>query len=200
MLPVLETEINSATDNPTIFPDEDLIISAGNFHGEPIALPMDYLAVALSELANISERRVYRLIAGVRGLPSFLVANPGLNSGFMIPQYAAASIVSQNKGLCWPASCDSIPSSQSQEDHVSMGSNSATKLYRIVNNVYRVLAIELFNAAQALDFRRPLRTSPELEAWVAEYRRIVPYIDNDCVMYPYIDASVKFLFGHGLCF
>ncbi len=200
VLPVLETEINSATDNPTIFPDEDLIISAGNFHGEPIALPMDYLAVALSELANISERRVYRLIAGVRGLPSFLVANPGLNSGFMIPQYAAASIVSQNKGICWPASCDSIPSSQSQEDHVSMGSNSATKLYRIVNNVYRVLAIELFNAAQALDFRRPLRTSPELEAWVAEYRRIVPYIDNDCVMYPYIDASVKFLFGHGLCF
>ncbi len=191
--PVLETEINSATDNPTVFPDEDMIISAGNFHGEPIAMPMDYLAIALSELCNISERRVYRLIAGVRGLPSSLVARPGLNSGFMIPQYTAASIVSQNKGLCWPASCDSIPSSQSQEDHVSMGANSATKLYRVVGNTYRVLAIELFNAAQALEFRRPLHTSPELEAWVAEYRKFVPFIDADCVMYPYINASVRFL-------
>lgn len=200
VLPVLETEINSATDNPTIFPDEDLIISAGNFHGEPIAMPMDYLALALSELANISERRVYRLIAGVRGLPSFLVAKPGLNSGFMIPQYCAASIVSQNKGLCWPASCDSIPSSQSQEDHVSMGSNAATKLYRVVNNVYRVLGIELFNAAQALEFRRPLHTSPELEKWVSEYRSLVPYIDTDCVMYPYIDASVKFLEAQRPCY
>lgn len=191
--PVLETEINSATDNPTIFPDEDMIISAGNFHGQPIALPMDYLAISLAELCNISERRVYRLIAGVRGLPSFLVAKPGLNSGFMIPQYVAASIVSQNKGLCWPASCDSIPSSQSQEDHVSMGSNSATKLYRIVENAYRVLAIELFNAAQALEFRRPLRTSPLLESLVAEYRGYVPFIDVDCVMYPHIDASVRFI-------
>lgn len=190
---VIEREINSVTDNPTIFPDDDLVISAGNFHGEPIALPMDFLAVALSELCNISERRVYRLIAGVRGLPSFLVAKPGLNSGFMIPQYAAASIVSQNKGLCWPASCDSIPSSQSQEDHVSMGSNAATKLMRVVWNTYRVLGIELFNAAQALDFRRPERTSPILEAWVAEYRKVVPFIDIDCVMYPYIDASVDFI-------
>ena len=162
---VIETEINSVTDNPTIFPDEDLVISAGNFHGEPIAMPMDFLAVALSELANISERRTFKLIAGVRELPSFLVANPGVNSGFMIPQYAAASIVSRNKGLCWPASCDSIPSSQGQEDHVSMGSNAATKLYEVVENTRRVLAIELFNAAQALEFRRPLRTSPALEAW-----------------------------------
>ncbi|MBO7643650.1 MAG: aromatic amino acid lyase, partial [Bacteroidales bacterium] len=125
---VIENEINSATDNPNIFPDEDMIISAGNFHGEPIAIPMDTMAVALSELASISERRVYLLVHGYRGLPHYLVAKPGLNSGFMIPQYTAASIVSQNKMLCWPASCDSVPSSNGQEDHVSMGSNSATKL------------------------------------------------------------------------
>lgn len=136
---------------------------------------------------------MYRLISGARGLPPFLVANPGVNSGFMIPQYAAASIVSQNKGLCWPASCDSIPSSQGQEDHVSMGSNSATKLRRVVLNLERVLGIELFNAAQALEFRRPERTSPELEAMVAEYRREVPFIEDDTVMYPLIDASVKFV-------
>ena len=151
------------------------------------------MAVALSELANISERRTFKLIAGVRGLPSFLVANPGVNSGFMIPQYAAASIVSQNKGLCWPASCDSIPSSQGQEDHVSMGSNAATKLYRVVENTRRVLAIELFNAAQALEFRRPLHTSPQLEAMVEEYRKEVPFIENDTVMYPYINASERFI-------
>ncbi|MDO4319176.1 MAG: histidine ammonia-lyase [Bacteroidales bacterium] len=190
---VIEDEINSPTDNPTIFPDHDMIVSAGNFHGEPIALPMDYLAVALTELSNISERRTYKLISGTRGLPSFLVANPGLNSGFMIPQYTAASIVSQSKGLCWPNSCDSIPSSQGQEDHVSMGSNSATKLYRVVNNTERVLAIELFNAAQALDFRRPLKSSPVLEQWHADYRREVPFIENDVVMYPLIERSIEFI-------
>ena len=190
---VLETEINSVTDNPTVFPDEDVVISAGNFHGEPIALPMDFLAVALSELANISERRTFKLIAGVRDLPSFLVAKPGVNSGFMIPQYAAASIVSKNKGLCWPASCDSIPSSQGQEDHVSMGSNAATKLYEVVENTRRVLAIELFNAAQALEFRRPLKSSAVIEAMVADYRRSVPFIETDTVMYPLINASIDFL-------
>lgn len=191
---VLETEINSPTDNPTIFPEDDCIISAGNFHGEPIALPMDYLALALSELANISERRIYKLISGQRGLPSFLVANPGLNSGFMIPQYTAASIVSQNKGLCWPASCDSIPSSQGQEDHVSMGSNAATKLVRVVDNTERVLAIELLNASQAIEFRRPLKSSPKLEAFVAELRKAgVQFIENDQVMYPVIDLCVKFV-------
>lgn len=190
---VLETEINSVTDNPTIFPEDDLIVSAGNFHGEPIAMPMDFLAVALSELSNISERRTFKLIAGVRDLPSFLVAKPGVNSGFMIPQYAAASIVSQSKGLCWPASCDSIPSSQGQEDHVSMGSNAATKLYRVVDNTRRVLAIELFNAAQALEFRRPLRTSPALEAMVEAYRKRVPFIENDTVMYPLINESIDFI-------
>ena len=190
---VLETEINSPTDNPTIFPDEDMIISAGNFHGQPIALAMDFLAIALAELGSISERRIYKLISGSRGLPHFLVANPGLNSGFMIPQYTAASIVSQSKGLCMPASVDSIPSSQGQEDHVSMGANAATKLRRVVLNTERVLAIELFNAAQALEFRRPAHTSPALECLVADYRRRVPFIDNDTVMYPYIEASVQFL-------
>lgn len=190
---VLENEINSVTDNPTIFPEQDMVVSAGNFHGQPIALVMDFLAIAVAELGNISERRTYRLISGSRGLPSFLVANPGLNSGFMIPQYTAASIVSQSKGLCMPASVDSIPSSQSQEDHVSMGSNAATKLARVVNNTERVLAIELFNAAQALEFRRPLRSSEAVEMLVEKYRKVVPYIDNDRVMYPLIDASITFL-------
>lgn len=190
---VLETEINSPTDNPTVFPEEDMIISAGNFHGQPIALAMDFLAIALAELGNISERRIYKLISGSRGLPHFLVANPGLNSGFMIPQYTAASIVSQSKGLCMPASVDSIPSSQGQEDHVSMGANAATKLYRVALNTERVLAIELFNAAQALEFRRPARTSPALENMVVDFRKKVPFIDNDTVMYPHIEASVQFL-------
>ena len=190
---VLETEINSPTDNPTVFPEEDMVVSAGNFHGQPIALAMDFLAIALAELGNISERRTYQLISGARELPKFLVANPGLNSGFMIPQYTAASIVSQTKGLCMPASVDSIPSSQGQEDHVSMGSNAATKLWRVVGNTERVLAIELFNAAQAIEFRRPAHTSPALERLLAEYRRRVPFIDNDQVMYPHIAASVEFL-------
>lgn len=190
---VLTTEINAATDNPTVFPDEDMVVSAGNFHGQPIALAMDFLAIALAELGNISERRTYKLISGARELPKFLVANPGLNSGFMIPQYTAASIVSQSKGLCMPASVDSIPSSQGQEDHVSMGSNAATKLYRVVLNTERVLAIELFNAAQALDFRRPARSSAAIEHMVAEYRKRVPFIDNDSVMYPHIESSIQFL-------
>ena len=190
---VIATEINSTTDNPTVFPEEDTIVSAGNFHGQPLALAMDFLAIALAELGNISERRTYKLISGARELPKFLVANPGLNSGFMIPQYTAASVVSQTKGLCMPASVDSIPSSQGQEDHVSMGANAATKLYRVVCNVERVLAIELFNAAQALEFRRPARSSEPIERLVADYRRVVPFIDNDEVMYPHIEASIRFL-------
>ena len=190
---VIEIEINSTTDNPNVFPDEDMIISAGNFHGEPIALPMDSLAVAMSELASISERRTFRLISGQRGLPSFLVAKPGLNSGFMIPQYTAASIVSQNKGLCWPASCDSIPSSQGQEDHVSMGSNSATKLVRVLDNVEEVLGIELLNAVQALEFRRPAKTSPVLEGIINDYRSQMPFVDNDSYLHPLIEKSVLFL-------
>ena len=190
---VIDTEINSATDNPTVCPDEDLIISAGNFHGEPIALPMDFLAIAMSELANISERRIYKLVSGTRGLPSFLVANPGVNSGFMITQYTAASVVSLNKSLCNPASVDSIPSCQGQEDHVSMGANAAIKLYKVVLNTERVLAIELFNSAQALEFRRPLKSSPIIQKMFEEYRKVVPFIVNDEVMYPYIQKSIDFL-------
>ena len=190
---VIDTEINSATDNPTVCPDENLIISAGNFHGEPIALPMDFLAIALSELANISERRIYRLVSGTRNLPSFLVANPGVNSGFMITQYTAASVVSLNKTLAMPASTDSIPSCQDQEDLVSMGANAAIKLYKVVYNTERVLAIELFNAAQALEFRRPLKSSPEIEKLHAEFRKCVPFISNDDVMYPHIEAAIQFL-------
>ena len=190
---VVDVEVNSATDNPTVCPDEDLIISAGNFHGEPIAMPMDFLAIALCELANISERRTYKLVSGTRGLPSFLVANPGVNSGFMIPQYTAASIVSLNKTLSTPSSVDSIPSSQGQEDHVSMGANAAIKLYKVVLNTERVLAIELFNAAQALDFRRPLKSSPAVEAIHAAYRKVVPFIVDDEVMYPHIAHSIEFL-------
>ena len=190
---VFLNEINAVTDNPTIFPDEDLVISAGNFHGQPLAITLDFLAIAMAELGNISERRVYQLIGGKRDLPSFLVAEPGLNSGFMIPQYAAASIVSQSKQLCAPASVDSIESSQGQEDHVSMGANAATKALRVADNLERVLAIELFNAAQALDFRRPLKSSEAIEAFVAEYRKHVEFVKTDKVMYTEIAKSVNFL-------
>ena len=190
---VIEVEINSVTDNPTVFPDEDMIISAGNFHGQPIALPMDMLTLAMSELANISERRIYKLISGQRGLPSFLVAKPGLNSGFMIPQYTAASIVSQSKGLCFPASADSIPSSQGQEDHVSMGANAATKLVRVIENTETVLAIELMNAAQALQFRRPLHSSPAIEQIFSDFRSVVPFVEDDCYFHPLIEKSIEFI-------
>ncbi len=195
IISVITTEINSATDNPTVFPDEDMVISAGNFHGQPLALSLDFLAIALAELGNISERRIYQLISGKRDLPNFLVAKPGLNSGFMIPQYTAASIVSQTKQLCTPASVDSIESSQGQEDHVSMGANAATKCYRVVENVERVLAIELFNAAQALEFRRPLKSSASIEKFVLEYRKRVDFVDNDQVMYQHIRNSVDFISG-----
>ncbi|HNV49505.1 MAG: histidine ammonia-lyase [Bacteroidales bacterium] len=190
---VFRMEINAVTDNPTVFPDEDLIISAGNFHGQPLALALDNLCIAMAELGNISERRTYQLLEGKRGLPHFLVANSGLNSGFMIPQYTAASIVNQNKQLCTPASVDTIESSQGQEDHVSMGANAATKAYRVLENLERILAIELLNAAQALDFRRPETTSPYLEEFVAKYREKVQFIENDKVMYNDINTSVKFL-------
>ena len=189
----LQEEINAPTDNPTIFPDDDIIVSAGNFHGEPIAMPMDYLALALTELSNISERRIYKLIGGTRGLPSFLVAKPGLNSGFMITQYTAASIVNQSKGLCWPTSCDSIPSSQGQEDHVSMGANSATKLIRVLDNTMRVLGIELMVAAQALEFRRPLKSSPVVEEFFKAYRLAVPFVDTDTFMSPHLNKSIDYI-------
>ena len=190
---VVETEINSVTDNPTVFPDDDLIISGGNFHGEPLALALDFLAIALSEIGSISERRTYRLISGDRQLPTFLVAAPGLNSGFMIPQYAAASIVSQNKQLSTPASVDSIPSSNEQEDHVSMGGNAATKALKVAINIYSILAIELYNAAQAMEFRRPAKTSPYLESFLADYRMEVSFVDKDTLMYVDINKTIAFM-------
>lgn len=190
---VIFTEINSFTDNPTIFPDEDQIISGGNFHGQPLALVFDYLAIALAELGSISERRVYRLISGQRDLPEFLVANPGLNSGFMIPQYTAAAIVSQNKQLCTPSSVDSIPSSNEQEDHVSMGANGATRLLRVAENLERIIAIELFTAIQALEFRRPLRSSDTIEELVEAFRREISFIEDDKVMYCEIAKAVGFV-------
>ena len=186
-------EINAVTDNPTIFPDEDMIISAGNFHGQPLALAHDNLCIAMAELGSISEKRTFQLLDGKRDLPPFLVANPGLNSGFMIPQYTAASIVNQNKVLCTPSSIDTIESSQGQEDHVSMGATGATKAYKVMENLERILAIELFNAAQALEFRRPAKTSPYLENFLKQYRQKVSFIENDKVMYTEINASVEFL-------
>lgn len=186
-------EINSVTDNPTVFPDQDLILSAGNFHGQPLALALDFLAIAVAELGNISERRTYLLISGQRGLPPFLVKEAGLNSGFMIPQYTAASIVSQNKQLCTPASVDSIVSSNGQEDHVSMGANAATKAYRVVRNLEQILAIELFTAAQAMEFRRPGRTSPVLEKMLAAYREHVPFVETDRVMADDMAATADFI-------
>lgn len=183
---VVERELNSVSDNPLIFPDEDKIISAGNFHGQPLAINYDYLSIALAELANISERRTFQLIMGKNGLPVYLVKKPGLHSGFMIPQYTSAGIVSQNKQLCSPASVDSIVSSNGQEDHVSMGANAATKLYEVVENVYQVLAIELFTAAQALDFRRPKKSSPVIEAFIEEYRKLVPFLHEDEQMHPHM--------------
>jgi len=190
---VFEIEINSVTDNPTVFPDEDLIISGGNFHGEPLAISLDFLAIALSELGSISERRTYRLISGERKLPEFLVANPGVNSGFMIPQYAAASIVSQNKQYCTPSSVDSIPSSNEQEDHVSMGGNGATKALKVALNTEKILSIELYNAAQAMDFRRPLKSSPFMENFLEEYRKKVDFVEFDVLMYKGINKTIEFL-------
>jgi histidine ammonia-lyase len=190
---VITTEINSVTDNPNVFPDEDLIISGGNFHGQPLAIALDFMAIALAELGNISERRTYQLISGSRGLPAFLVENPGLNSGFMIPQYTAASIVSENKQLCTPASVDSIVSSNGQEDHVSMGANAATKLHRVILNLQRILAIELLNAVQAIEFRRPLKSSTAVEKIISDYRKVVSRNTVDRVLANDIQQSVIFL-------
>ena len=190
---VFRTEINSVTDNPNIFVGEDLIISGGNFHGQPLALALDFLGIALSELGSISERRTYQLISGLRNLPAFLVNDPGLNSGFMIPQYTAASIASQNKQLATPASIDSIVSSNGQEDHVSMGANAATKTLRIVENVERILAIELLNGSQALEFRRPLKSSEFIESFVKSYREEVPFVSEDRILHYDIEKSVSFL-------
>ncbi len=190
---VFLVEINSVTDNPNVFPETDTIISAGNFHGQPLAIALDFMAIALSELGSISERRTYQLISGARDLPNYLVANPGINSGLMIPQYTAASLVSQNKQLCTPASVDSIVTSNGQEDHVSMGANAATKGYRVVNNLYTILAIELMTASQALVFRRPLKTSAFLERFVDNFRQHVPFIEDDRVLHLDIKKAEEFL-------
>jgi histidine ammonia-lyase len=189
---VMEKEMNAVTDNPTLFEQENQVISAGNFHGQPLALAMDFLSIAVSELASISERRVYKLISGTRGLPPFLVNAPGLNSGFMIAQYTAASIVSQNKQLCTPASIDTIDSSNGQEDHVSMGANAATKLFRIIDNAYTVQGIELFTATQAIDFRKDKKSSPPLEELREAFRKSVPFLEKDELMAPLIQESIVF--------
>jgi histidine ammonia-lyase len=181
------------TDNPNIFPEEDLILSGGNFHGQTLALGLDFLCLALAELGSISERRIFQLMCGLRGLPEFLIKEPGLNSGFMIPQYTAAAIVSQNKQLCTPASVDSITSSNGQEDHVSMGANAATKALQVVDNVERILAIELFAAAQAMDFRKPAKTSPPLNSLLEAYRKVVSFVEADRPMYEDVQRTVAFL-------
>lgn len=190
---IVEREINAVTDNPTVFPEDDIVVSAGNFHGQPLALAMDFLAIALAELGSISERRIYKSISGTRELPAFLVAKPGLNSGFMITQYTCASIVSQNKQLCTPASVDTIDSSNGQEDHVSMGANAATKLYRVISNCYAIQGIELMHACQMLDFKRPLKSGKVQEEWYTKFRKIVPFIQDDSYMHPYMKASENFV-------
>ena len=190
---VTSVEINSVTDNPNIFPEDEMILSGGNFHAQPIALALDHLAIALSELGSISERRTYQLLSGARGLPAFLSPSPGLHSGLMIAQYTAASIVSQNKQLCTPASVDSIVSSNGQEDHVSMAANAGTKAFQVVENLQTLLAIEWMTAAQALHFRRPLKSSPLLEDLVEHYRRTVPVLEKDRVLSEDIARTKRFL-------
>jgi len=190
---VFITEINSVTDNPNIFVEEDEIISGGNFHGQPLAIALDVLKIAMAELGNISERRTFQLVSGLRGLPAFLVDHPGLNSGFMIPQYTAASIVSANKQLATPASVDSIVSSNGQEDHVSMGANAAVQAFTLVNNVERILSIELLNASQAIRFRKPLRTSDFLENFLDFYQESVPFVSDDRQLNLDIEASIDFI-------
>ncbi|MCK7590412.1 histidine ammonia-lyase [Subsaxibacter sp. CAU 1640] len=193
VLKVFMTEINSVTDNPNIFIGDDKIISGGNFHGQPLALALDFLKIAMAELGNISERRIFQLVSGLRGLPTFLVDNPGLNSGFMIPQYTAASIVSANKQLATPASVDSIVSSNGQEDHVSMGANAATQAYTLINNVERILAIELLNASQAIHFRKPLKSSPFIESFLKMYLLDVHFIKQDVVLHDSIITTLQFI-------
>ncbi|MFM7473289.1 MAG: histidine ammonia-lyase, partial [Crocinitomicaceae bacterium] len=190
---IVEREINAVTYNPTIFIEENDVVSAGNFHGQPLALAMDYLCIALAELGSISERRTYKLISGTRDLPSFLIENTGLNSGFMIAHYTCASIVSQNKQLCFPASVDSIDSSNGQEDHVSMGANAATKLFRVVNNVWRILGIELMTASQAVNYRKTEEMSSKTNSFYLDFRKEVPFIEKDIYLSPYLIKSENWI-------
>lgn len=195
-LAIMSREANAVTDNPNVFPEDDLILSGGNFHGQPLAMALDFLSIALAEVGSISERRTYQLLSGQRGLPLFLIKNPGLHSGLMIPQYTAAGIVSENKQWCTPASVDSIVSSNGQEDHVSMGANAAVKCARVMHNVFKILAIELLSAAQALDFRRPLSSAPQIEALHAAFRKVVPFNEADRVLADDIQASISFINRH----
>ncbi len=190
---VVLTEINSVTDNPNVFPDSDAILSGGNFHAQPIALALDFLALALSEVGSIAERRIFQLLSGQRGLPPFLAPKPGLHSGMMIAQYTAAAIASQSKVLCMPASADSIVSSNGQEDHVSMAANAGVKALQVVQNTERLLAIEFMVAMQALDFRLPLRSSERIEALRARYREVVPHLAQDRILSTDMEQTVVFL-------
>lgn len=185
---VVKTELNAVTDNPNVFDQADCVLSGGNFHAQPLALVLDYLAIAIAEFGSISERRIYQLINGDRGLPVFLTKHAGLQSGFMIVQYTAASIVSQNKQYCTPASVDSIISSKGQEDHVSMAANAATKAFRVLKNSKSVLALEAFTASQAIDFRKPMSLSPVLETMMAQIRAVIPFLEEDMLMH---DEFVK---------
>jgi histidine ammonia-lyase len=191
-LDVLERELNSVTDNPIVF-DHQTAISGGNFHGQPLALPLDYVNLAASELGNISDRRTYLLLEGKWGLPTFLTKESGLNSGFMIAQYCSAALVSENKSMCFPASADSIPTSMGQEDHVSMGSISARKALKAIINLEMILAIELLCAAQAFDFRRPLTSSKILEEVHRHVRERIPHVSDDTELSPLINASIEII-------
>lgn len=193
---VIETELNSVTDNPLVF--EDDIISGGNFHGQPLALALDFAAIAVAELASISERRTYLLLAGHDGLPPLLMRETGINSGFMIPQYTSAALVSENKVLCHPASVDTIPTSLGQEDHVSMGSISALKLLRVLQNTERVLAIELLTACQALDFREPLKPGIGVQLCHEFIRSMLPHATEDYLVGNDMNQCIAFIEGHAL--
>lgn len=193
MRQVMVTEANSVTDNPILVPEQDLILSGGNFHGEPLAFALDHLSIAMAELGNISERRTYQLVSGQRGLPLFLTADPGLQSGWMIPQYTAASLVSENKQLATPASVDSIVSSNGQEDHVSMGANAARQCLRILDNTEKILAIEWLTALQAIEFRRPQKTFPFIEKLITAFREQVPYQPDDHILAQDIQGAIQFI-------
>ena len=195
---IFERELNAITDNPLVFREENRVVSGGNFHGQPMALTMDFLAISVAEVANIAERLMYKLISGERGLPVFLTKNAGLESGFMIPQYSAAALVSQNKQLATPASVDSIVSSNGQEDHVSMGANAGLKLLQVVENTEAVLGILLLAAAQAMDFRRPERSSAILEKVHSDFRRVVAFRESDAYFKPDMDAALNFIRNYPL--
>ena len=192
ILQIINTEINSVTDNPIIFVKEDKIISGGNFHGQPLAYAIDFLKISISELGSISERRVFNLMSGKRGLPPFLINDPGLNSGLMILQYTSASLVSANKQLATPSSIDSITSSNGQEDHVSMGANGANQLRDIINNLYEIFAIELITAIQAKEFNNH-KTSDLIDEFISTIRKIHPKISSDRVFHNDINKVSKFL-------